>query len=316
MSAVKLNKKVSESGKLLVVGAAVLDRIYYVDHLPVAGETAIGDRMEVYAGGKGANQALAAKKMGADVRFLSGVGLDEAAGLVLSPLVNARVDTSGVEHFEDAPTAEAVITVDAKGENQITACPGAYHLFTPEYLEKHHDAFKWADWMLIQNELPRPTVDKAMELAKEANLKVIFNPAPFRPHTPPPPLNLQFIIPNEVEAAGLLGVDDYFSVLPAQRAPMWRMLEAKNIVVTLGRDGCEWFDGNNKRKTYLPHDVKAIDSVGAGDAFCGIFAALIAEGMEIDGAIKIANVGAAVSVTRRGAQNGLPSREELVELLK
>jgi len=314
-SSIELEKEVKIPGKILVVGAAVLDRIFYVDHLPAPGETAVGDRMEVFAGGKGANQAFAARKMGAEVRFLSGVGLDEAAGIVLNSLVKARVDTSGVEHFEEAPTAEAVITVDNRGENQITACPGAYHLFKPEHLEKHKEAFQWADWLLIQNELPRPTVDKAMELAREYGLKTIFNPAPFRPHTPPPPLNLNFIVPNEIEAAGLLSVEDYFSVTPAQRPALWRFLEAKNVVVTLGRNGCEWFDEKIQRREYRPLELKAVDTVGAGDTFCGIFAALLAEGKDTDTAIRVAIVGSGLSVTRRGAQTGMPTRDELADYI-
>jgi ribokinase len=302
-------------GKILVIGAAVLDRIYYVGNLPKKGETVVGDRKEIFPGGKGANQALAARMMGAEVHFLSAVGGDEAADITLTPLDNAGVDVSNVKRFENESTAEAVITVGSKGENQITACPGAYHKFKPEHLAELRAEFDWADYLLIQNELPRPTVDMAMTIAKETGLKIIFNPAPFRAHTPPPPRDLSLIIPNEIEAAGLLGVKDYFSVMPAQRGAMWRVLESENVIVTLGPNGSEWFDEKLKRKAFLPPEVKAIDTVGAGDAFCGILAALIVEGLEISEAIRVATFGASLSTTKRGAQSGLPSREELFEAL-
>ncbi len=308
-------KSPAKHGKILVVGAAVLDRIYYVENLPKKGETVVGDRKEIFPGGKGANQALSARLMGADVHFLSAVGVDEAAEITVAPLEEAGVDVTNIKRFENESTAEAVITVGSKGENQITACPGAYHKFTPEHLSEKKAEFEWADYLLIQNELPRPTVDMAMKLAKDAGLKIIFNPAPFRAHTQPPPRDLSFIIPNEVEAAGLLSVDDYFSVMPAQRGAMWRILESENVIVTLGRNGSEWFDQKLKRKAFLPPEVKAIDTVGAGDAFCGIFAALIAEGLEISDAISVATFGASHSTTRRGAQTGLPNREELFEAL-
>ncbi|MCB2200464.1 ribokinase [bacterium] len=303
-------------GRILVVGAAVLDRIYYVEHLPRPGETAIGSRTEVHSGGKGANQALAARKMDADVRFLSAVGDDEAGEMVLKPLRDAGVNTETVAIIPGVATAEASISVDVRGENQITACPGAYHQLTPEMIATSHEAFEWAQVLLIQNELPRATVDAAIKLAKEVGLKIIFNPAPFRPNSPPPPRDLYAIIPNEIEAAGLLGQPDYFGLTPRERTARWTGFGAEHVIVTLGRNGGEWYDPFGHRRAFEVEAETPVDSVGAGDAFCGILTALLAEGMDMDKAIRVAHSGASISVTKRGAQEGLPSREELAEYLK
>lgn len=306
--------KPAKPGKVLVVGASVLDRIFYVKQLPVKGETAIGEAMDTFPGGKGANQALAAALLGADVKFLSAVGQDDAAGKVLKPLMQHGVDISAVFHIAGENTAQAMIAVDEKGENQIVACPGAYLKFTCDHIKERKDLFEWADWLLIQNELPRTTVDCAIKLAQEHGCQVLFNPAPFKRKSAPPPRNLDYIIPNEVEAAGLLGIEDYLSFSPTVRAEMWSVLGAKNTIVTLGPSGGEWINEKNEVKmTPPPPGMKAVDTVGAGDAFCGILAALLSEGLDPKEAMRWAHAGASMSVTRKGAQTGLPSRKELVE---
>jgi len=303
-------------GRILVVGAAVLDRIYYVENLPRPGETAIGGRMEVHPGGKGANQALAARKMDAEVRFLSAVGDDEAGSMVLEPLRNTGVDTDSVAVIPGVATAEASITVDSRGENQITACPGAYHHLDPAMIDACTDLFEWAQYLLIQNELPRAAVDQAIKIAKEIGLKVVFNPAPYRHGSPPPPRDLYALVPNEIEAASLMGLPDYFQLTPRERILRWSGYGANHVIVTLGRNGGEWFDPFGHRRAFEVDAETAVDSVGAGDAFCGILTALLAEGMDMDKAIRVAHSGASLSVTRRGAQEGLPTREELAAYLK
>ncbi|HEB84268.1 MAG TPA: ribokinase, partial [Bacteroidetes bacterium] len=304
------------AGRVLVVGAAVLDRIFYVPRLPVAGETAVGDRMEVHPGGKGANQAFAARRMGADVRFLTGVGDDEAADFVLAPLAEAGVDLEGVARIKGVPTAEAIVAVDRRGENQIVACAGAYHRFSAAMLREREDRFEWADWLLVQNELPRAVVDTALELARRHHCRILFNPAPFKAKMTPPPPGLDLLVPNEIEAAGLLGVEDYLATSPHERVKRWREIAAENVVVTLGRRGGEWFPAGGGVVEFAAYPVEVVDSVGAGDAFCGILAALLAEGMELEPAVRAAHAGAALSAGVRGAQEGLPTRETLLAFLE
>lgn len=303
------------AGRILVVGACVLDRLFYVEHLPKPGETAIGSEMEVHPGGKGANQALAARLMGAEVRLISAVGRDRSADTVLDPLVRAGVDVGGVERIADVATAEAVISVDRQGENMITACPGAYHRVDEAQLRRRVEDFVWADWLLIQNELPAETVRAAMEMGLEHQLRIVFNPAPFKRGMPHPPKGLELLVANVVEAAGLLAVEDYLEVGSSSREPLWRGLGAHRVIVTLGRHGGEVFSSDAPRFSFEAFEVDALDTVGAGDAFCGILTARLAGGAELREAVRWANAGAAMCVTRHGAQSALPGREELEAFL-
>ena len=302
-------------GRILVVGAAVLDRIFYVDKLPRKGETAIGERMELYPGGKGANQALAARRIGAEVRFLTSVGEDESGKLVLEPLEQEGVEVSGVFRVSDTPTAEAVVSVDEKGDNHIVACPGAYHRFSPEMLEKRAEDFEWAQWLLIQNELPAETVNTALTMAEEHGLKIFFNPAPFKRGAQRPVQEITVLAPNENEAAALLGVREYFSLSAADRTRRWLDFGAEHVLVTLGRHGGEWYNPEGQRRDFAAHKVEAVDTVGAGDAFCGVLVALLAEGVDVQCAIRLANIGAGLSTMVRGAQAGLPLRKDLLEYI-
>ncbi len=299
-------------GTILVVGATVLDRIFYVEKLPRPGETSIGHRMEIHPGGKGANQALAARRMGADVLFLSCVGEDHPGELVLQPLIDAGVNIEGVITIPDQPTAEAIISVDAHGENQITSCPGAYHHLRPDHLDRKTHLFRRADWMLIQNELPTKTIAHAISLAHEYDLKIIFNPDPFTPKSPPPPRGLHALIPSELQAAEILSVEDYEMVPATKRHTEWSGIGAEHVIVTLGPKGVEWVCRDGDRTTIAPPQVEVVDSVGAGDAFCGALVAFIAEGMPHETAIALATHAATLSVQHRGAQAGLQTRSQLL----
>ncbi|MCB2212447.1 ribokinase [bacterium] len=304
-------------GTILVVGATVLDRIFYVTNLPRPGETSIGHRMEIHPGGKGANQALAARKMGAEVLFISAIGgEDEAGRIALQPLLDAGVDTEGVVHVPNQPTAEAIISVDEHGENQITACPGAYHHLLPDHLDRKLHLFRRAKWLLIQNELPLATVTHAIELAKEFDLKIIFNPDPFRHKSPRPPRGLFALIPNELQAAAILDVKDYEAIPPAERYVQWTEVGAQHVFVTLGPQGVEWIRPDGAHLMFPPPEIEVIDSVGAGDAFCGAVAAFLAEDLPMDTAIALATHAASLSVQHRGAQAGQRTREQLLNHLR
>ncbi|HEX04633.1 MAG TPA: ribokinase, partial [Bacteroidetes bacterium] len=260
-------------GTVLVIGATVLDRIFYVESLPRPGETSIGHRMEIHPGGKGANQALAAQRMGAEVLFISAVGDDHPGEIALQPLLDAGVNLEGVVTVPGQPTAEAIISVDVNGENQITACPGAYHHLRPEHLDRKLHLFRRANWLLIQNELPTKTVEHAVALAREHDLKIIFNPDPFTPKSPRPPRGLHALVPNEMQACCILGVKDYKSVPITERCMNWSGIGARHVIVTLGPTGVEWMKHDGERRTFVPLEVEVVDSVGAGDAFCGALTA-------------------------------------------
>ncbi len=308
----KLLQTPKTSGKVLVVGALVLDRIIYVPQLPRPGETAIGNRMEIHPGGKANNQAVAARKIGAEVALLSAVGKDASGEMLLDNLKQAGIDIAGIFQIKDVPTGEAVIIVDDSGQNQIAAYAGAYYQLTPDLVRQRKDLFTWADWVLVQNEIRREVTDTAIELALDCDCRVVFNPAPFNIDSPNPREGLDLLIPNEIEAAGLLRIDDYLQSTVDERRIAWMEL-GYDVVVTLGEQGAEHFDKAGEYCKYDPFAVEAIDTVGAGDAFCGILVGLLAEGLSLEDAIRIANYGAALSTTRRGAQAGLPDREELIK---
>jgi len=303
-----------KAGKLLVVGAAVLDRIFYVDHFPAKGETVIGNRMEVFPGGKGANQALAAKRMGADVKFLTSIGKDEAADIVLNPLRKDGVILDSVVFQDKFHTAESVIAVNPDGENHIVSCPGAYGKLTPEMVEANEEQFNWANMVLMQNELPRETVNKAFELCFRYDLEILFNPAPYRPGSPLP-RNIDLLVPNEIESSAILDTSDYMNIPVEERTVKWHNFEADHVIVTLGQFGVEWFNSGKSYQRLAALDIEAVDTVGAGDAFCGILAAFLSEGIILEDAIKLANIGAGISTTRFGAQEGLIYRKELLNII-
>lgn len=315
MTSITLDDHPRRPGRLLVVGAAVLDRIFYVDSLPRPGETAIGSHMDVFPGGKGANQALAAAKMGADVRFLSAVGVDEAAGIVLAPLEEWGVDVSSIVTTREQATAEAVISVDRRGENMITACPGAYHTLSPAHLDERHALFAEADWLLVQFELPAETVAHALALGREYGLNMVFNPDPFRRGTLPLPEGLHTVIPNEQQAAAILDIDAYDAILPEERPLRWEQVSAEHVVVTLGPQGVEWVHGRERVAIAATPGIEAVDTVGAGDQFCGAYTAFASEGRSIRDAIALANLAAGLSVQHRGAQSGQRTRADLISHL-
>ena len=309
---ISLTQEQTQPGRLLVVGAAVLDRIVYVSNLPRPGETVISDNMEVHPGGKGCNQALAAALAGAEVSLITTVGRDETAEIVLDPLSRAGVDLSRVIRVEDIPTASATIAVDGNGQNLIIAHSGAYARLSPEMLNDRTGLFEWADWVLVQNEIPRETTDKAIRLANRLNCRIIVNPAPFRNGDSLFSECIDFLVPNEVEAAEMFGVEDYFALSIPERIQRCQDIKAGEIIVTLGEKGVEVFGSDGMHSMHEPCRIEALDCVGAGDAFCGILAAFLAEGIDVERSIRLAQKGAALSTTRRGAQVGLPRREELL----
>ncbi len=302
-------------GKLLVVGAAVLDRIFYVDHFPVKGETVVGNRMEVFPGGKGANQALAAKRMGADVKFVTSIGNDEAAKIVLQPLKEDGVNLDHVIYQDNYHTAESVIAVNPDGENHIVSCPGAYGKLTPEMINSNENEFAWADMVLMQNELPEQTVKRVFELSLKYDLKILFNPAPWK-SSPVLPKNINFLVPNEIESTAIFKTNDYLELPVEERSAIWDDYSVDYVIVTLGHHGVEWFNSGETYQKLDAIDVKAVDTVGAGDAFCGILAALISEGIVLEDSIRFANIGAGLSTTRYGAQQGLVYRKELLDYIR
>jgi ribokinase len=299
---------------VIVIGSANRDLTVRLEHLPRIGETVSGGEYYTSFGGKGANQAVAALKAGAEVTFVAKVGRDENGDAMARHLKESGLSIDRIMRDEQATSGVALIMVDKDGRNMIAVAPGANRNLTEEEITKNTDAFAHARVLLIQLEVPIDVAHRALALARQHNVTTILNPAPVR-QLPEHLLSLVDILtPNEVEAALLTGTnvtDERDAVVAAHR-----LLDAgvKHVIVTLGEKGSLWLT-RGKERFFPPCRVTPVDSTAAGDAFNGALACALAEGGSMEDAIRFANAAGALTVTRRGAQSALPAREEIEELL-
>jgi ribokinase len=295
--------------RVLVVGSANVDFTMALPRLPTAGETVTNGTLLVNHGGKGANQALAARRLGAEVRLIGCVGDDASGRAVRTSLTAEGVGTAGMATAKAAATGTALILVDAAGRNQIAVAPGANRALTVEHTRERAEDFAWAEILVVSCEVPLGTVRCALELARRRGILTILNPAPV-PDVGVDFLELvDYLTPNAGEAARLSGVSDD----DAAAAAALRARGARSVVVTLGERGvlaCS--DGPPQ---HVPaFRVDAIDTTAAGDAFNGALAVALTEGRELAAALRFASAAAAIACTRRGAQASLPTREEVERL--
>ncbi len=301
--------------KVVVIGSANRDLTCKVDHLPQEGETVSGGEFYTSFGGKGANQAVAAHRAGAEVRLLAKVGSDENGDAIIKHLEDLGLASDGILRDPSHPSGVALIMVDRGGNNAIGVAPGSNWHLTEHDIGRAQSLISWGEVLLIQLEVPPTTVRKALRLAKDHGLVTILNPAPARP-LPEQILSLADILtPNETEAASLtgVGVKDLNEAARAGR----RLLEsgAGQVIVTLGRSGSCWV-GRDRVEAVPSFPVAAVDSTAAGDAFNGALACALAEGRPMEEAIRFASAAGSVAVTRKGAQDSLPTRDEIENLLK
>lgn len=294
---------------VLVIGSSNLDLTVRLDRLPVVGETVSGGEFYQSFGGKGANQAVAARRAGADVLFVTKVGADANGEVIARHLVEQGIPAVGLRQDRRAPTGVALIVVDTHGRNMIAVAPGSNRLLTAEEIREHALAFEEAKVLLVQLEVPLAAVTQALTLAKAKGMTTILNPAPAQ-SLPDRLLKLVDIVtPNETEATVLTG--------QAVREAAARDLLARGVrevVVTLGEQGALWTNAAGM-KAILPFKVTPVDSTAAGDAFNGALAAALAEGRSLDRALRFASAAGALAVTKRGAQESMPGRREIEAVL-
>ncbi|UCC66344.1 MAG: ribokinase [Deltaproteobacteria bacterium] len=300
--------------KVVVIGSANVDLTVKVDRLPQLGETVSGGEFYTSFGGKGANQAVAAHRAGAEVRFLAKVGCDQNGEAIVKHLEAIGLTSEAILRDESNPSGVALIMVDRTGNNAIAVAPGSNWNLTEEDVYRAESHIAWGDVLLIQLEVPPPTVRETLRLAKTHGLVTILNPAPARP-LPEGTLSLADILtPNEVEAGTLTGirVEDVNDATQAAR----KLLEfgAGQVIVTLGERGACWVQRDHVQ-TFSSFPIAAVDSTAAGDAFNGALAYVVAEERPVQEAIYFANAAGAIAVTRKGAQDSLPTREEIANLL-
>lgn len=297
-------------GGLLVAGAINTDLIAYVERAPQAGETVAGGHFEQHGGGKAANQAVAAARSGAEVALLSAVGADDFGTARLEALAGEAIDVSAITSFDDVASGVAIIVVEASGENRICDLPGAREKMTPEQCLKAYERTQ-PEAILSANELSFACHQALFERAQQDGIPVWYNVAPFSTDARELLAFVDTLIVNRGEAEDILGVRGQDHSIDDLAAGL-RDLGVKRVVVTLGSDGARGFDDEGDY-TVPAEPVNPIDTTGAGDTFCGAWASEMLRGASFADALAYANRAAAISVTRRGAQSSIPTRDEVEE---
>lgn len=300
--------------RILVVGSANVDFTVAAPRLPGPGETVTNGTLLVNHGGKGANQAVAARRLGADVRLIACVGRDASGAAIRAALSGEGIGVDGVVDAETDATGTALIVVDPVGENQIAVAPGANRALTVEQVRARAADFAWAEVVVCQLEIPMASVRAALTLARDHAAITVLNPAPV-PATPLDVLSLvDYLTPNAGEAERLSGIAVRVAADAGAAARTLVEAGARAVIVTLGKDGALAYGAEAAHVPAFP--VQAVDTTAAGDAFNAGFAVALAEGRPLREALTFASAAAALTCTRRGAQASLPSRAEVERLLQ
>jgi ribokinase len=305
----------ARSRRVLVVGSANVDFTVAAPRLPAVGETVTGGTLLVNHGGKGANQAVAARRLGAEVRFIACVGDDASGRGLRGALEGEGVGVDGVGVTSEAATGTALIVVDGHGRNQIVVAPGANWCLTVEHVRSRASDFAWAQVVICQLETPLETLTWALEEARRRRAVTILNPAPVRDGLPEVWPLVDYLTPNEGEAEHLSGIAVHDPRSAAAAAKALRARGVGTVIVTLGAQGAMACTANGEILAPA-RAVTAVDTTAAGDAFNGALGAALAGGESLGDALRFANAAAALACTRRGAQPSLPTRAEVERLLR
>ncbi len=295
--------------EVVVIGSINYDISVFAPRLPQPGETLLGSDHLFGPGGKGANQAVAAARLGARVGMVGQVGSDEWGEALVAGLVEEGIDVTAVGRGEGEPTGIAVITIDQEAENTIVASPGANQSMDAGHIESHAQLISGARVVLAQLEIP---MDSVLAAAKLTTGVFVLNPAPARAISEEVLDRVDVLVPNRSELALLTGEN---ATTPEQVADATsRLRDTLTTVVTLGADGALLVEGGAKKRID-PFEVEAVDPTGAGDTFCGGLAAALSRGQSIEEGVRLASAAAALSVTRAGAQSGMPTLADVEALL-
>lgn len=296
--------------KIVVLGSLNMDLVVRAPRHPQPGETLIGGEFQTFPGGKGANQAVAAARLGAEVWMIGRVGRDAFGDALLRTVQQDGVNTTFIRQDEQAATGVALITLDAAGQNTIVVAPGANMRVTPQDVIESESAFDRADLLLMQLECPLEAVETAARIAHQHGMQVVLNPAPARLLPATLLAQTDYLLPNQPELRLLAeGETD------VKRAAA-RLLAngVRNLIVTLGEEGALLITPEIEEK--LPaFSVEVVDTVAAGDAFAAAFCVALAEGKPLQEAVLWGNAAGAIAVTRPGAQPSMPTRAELLQFL-
>lgn len=301
------------AAEILVLGSVNRDLIVHAPRLPLPGETLRGQRFGSCLGGKGANQAVAAARLGAKVALAARVGLLENGAAMVEQLKGEGVDTQAIAQPADEVPGVALIVVGAEdAENQIVTVAGSNGTLPLEQVEALElDGLRW---LVAQQELPLQSVARAFERAHAAGVKTLLNAAPFRPGCEALLPGVDLLVVNELEAQALVTTLGGGAAEPEALAQALRAKGPAAVLVSLGAEGLCWVDAEGTRRVKA-RPVKAVDTVGAGDTLVGALVTALAEGQPIDDALAFAQAAAAIAVSRPGVQDAMPRRAEVQESL-
>lgn len=299
-----------DNRKILVIGSSNTDMTAITDRLPVPGETVLGGKFVMGQGGKGANQAVAAQRLGGDTSFICKVGKDIFGENAVKHYRNEGLDTSGVM-LSDQPSGVALISVDKKAENCIVVASGANADISETDIENNRKAIEEASILLLQLEIPVEAVVRAAKIGHEAGVYVILNPAPACDLPEEIYRYLSLIIPNQTEIALMTGIEARDEEGAAKAVEALRSKGVKDVIVTMGSKGSMVY--HEGVATFVPSQkVNAVDTTAAGDTYCGGLCVALSEGKDIIEAARFATAASALTVQKQGAQESIPYRKDIV----
>ncbi|WP_417350144.1 ribokinase [Ferrimonas sp.] len=302
--------------KLTVLGSINVDHLLQVTEFPRPGQTLEANNYQTVPGGKGANQAVAAARLGAQVAMVGCIGEDAIGEQMKLGFAQDGIDTGAIDRISGEATGMAMIYVNAQGENNIGIWPGANGALSVEQVRAHQGVIEEAELLLIQLETPVESLVEAARLAKAAGTKVVLNPAPAKALPDALLTCVDIITPNETEAQQLTGIavdNDESAAMAAQC--LHDKFGIEMVIITLGKRGV-WLSHRGRQQLVCGFKVDAVDTTAAGDTFNGGFVTALLEGQSVDDALRFGQAAAALSVTRLGAQSSIPSREETLALMQ
>ena len=289
--------------KIIVVGSISTDFVVETHNQPAQGETVFGEDFNTSFGGKGANQAVACAKLGANTAMIGAVGDDTFGKALIDNLKDYHIDTKAIKTAKNTPSGSAIITLYNR-DNSIIYVAGANNKVTPEDIKNQTDLIQSADMVIVQNETPLPTVENLIEVCHQLNVPLILNPAPARLFGQQWIDKTTYLTPNETEFAELFPGEEVEAVL--KRYP-------NKLIITLGSKGALFHNGDQlvEVPAFLVDPEEVVDTTGAGDTFNGALAVALSNGLSLEEAIRFANLAGSLSIQQKGAQGGIPTLDEM-----